>query len=92
MGKTGTTFCFFFLTNTLFFYNFAALFTTEMKHLNYYLSKGPELIDHFVPDGRYFITAKYEGNYYVGIEGRTDNYFHELIIKFGILHCAGPEE
>lgn len=62
------------------------------EDMNYYLSKGPELIDHFVPDGRCFITAKYEGDYYVGIEGRTDNYFHELIIKFGILHCAGPEE
>lgn len=62
------------------------------EDMNYYLSKGPELIEHFVPDGRCFISAKYQSNYIVGIKGRADNHFHELIIKFGILHCAGPEE
>lgn len=61
------------------------------EDMNYYLSKGPELIEHFVPDGRCFISAKYESSDIVGVK-RADNCFHKLIINFGILHCAGPEE
>lgn len=61
------------------------------EDMNYYLNKGPELIEYFVPEGRCFISANYESDEIVGVKGRG-NCFHRLIIKFGILHCAGPEE
>ncbi|MCQ2301911.1 MAG: hypothetical protein MJZ94_04715 [Bacteroidales bacterium] len=61
------------------------------EDMNYYLNKGPELIEYFVPEGRCFISANYESDEILGVKGRG-NCFHRLIIKFGILHCAGPEE
>lgn len=59
--------------------------------MNYYLSKGPELIYHYAPEGKCYIRAEYQSNCLVGID-KADNHFHELIIDYGTLHCAGPDE
>lgn len=55
--------------------------------MNYYLSKGPELINHYCPSGKVVIGAYYQSNVRVGIGSRADNCFHELILDYGVLHC-----
>lgn len=57
------------------------------EDMNYYLSKGPELIYHYKPDGMYIINAYYRSNEIVG--SRYSNCFHELILSYGIFHCGG---
>ncbi len=59
------------------------------EDMNYYLSKGLELINHYCPSGKVVIGAYYRSNVMVGIGSRDDNCFHELVLDYGVLHCTG---
>ncbi len=56
------------------------------EDMNYYLSKGPEIINHYQPDDKVIISAYYQSSSIVGI-GKTDNCFHELVLSYGVFHC-----
>lgn len=55
--------------------------------MNYYLSKGPELVEYYRPGGKEIVEAYYQSNEVVGV--RDSNCFHELILKYGAFHCGG---
>ena len=57
------------------------------EDMNYYLSKGTELIDHYQPEGMLLISAYYQSDVMVGV--RDDNCFHELVLSYGVFHCGG---
>ena len=59
------------------------------EDMNYYLSKGPELINHYCPLGKDVISAYYQSNVLVGLDSRDDNCYHELTLKYGAFHCNG---
>lgn len=56
--------------------------------MNYYLSKGMEIIDHFAPNGKTIVSAKYMWSLNVGIkENRIYATFHYIEAQYGVLHC-----
>lgn len=55
--------------------------------MNYYLSKGPELLNYCVPQGMYIIYAYYQSNEI--LSARASNCFHELVLQYGRVHCNG---
>lgn len=57
------------------------------EDMNYYLSKGPELINHYKPEGMSTICVHYQSSEILGV--RYTNCFHELDLTYGILHCGG---
>lgn len=57
------------------------------EDMNYYLSKGPELVDHYKPIGKVFISGYYQSLNFVGLGLREDNCYHELILNYGKLNC-----
>ena len=59
------------------------------EDMNYYLSKGPELINHYCPLGKDVISAYYQSDVMVGFGSRDGNCFHELVLEYGTFHCNG---
>lgn len=59
------------------------------EDMNYYLSKAPELVNHYTPTGKVFIGGYYQSLERVGIGIRDENCFHELVLKYGVFHCGG---
>ena len=53
--------------------------------MNYYLSKGPELIEHYQPEEKVNISAYYQSNEILC--AKENNCYHELIILYGAFHC-----
>ena len=58
------------------------------EDMNYYLSKGPELIYHYKPEGMSVISAFYRSE---EIVCSYTNCFHDMVLSYGIFHCGGPE-
>lgn len=59
------------------------------EDMNYYLSKGPELINHYNPIGKIIIGAYYQSDELVGFGSKDVNCFHELVLIYGVYHCNG---
>lgn len=57
------------------------------RDMNYYLSKGPEIIAHYQPEGKVIISAQYLFGYYVSLPPRPT--FHQLVIDYGVFHFFG---
>lgn len=55
------------------------------EDMNYYLSKGPELIYHYKPEGKSVISAFYRSQ---EIVCSYTNCFHEMVLSYGIFHCG----
>ena len=58
------------------------------EDMNYYLSKGPEIIAHYQPEGKVIISARYYFNVIVGFN-RSGTTFHVLEVRYGIFHSFG---
>jgi hypothetical protein len=56
--------------------------------MNYYLSKGPELIEHFAPEGKVIVTAKYCWSQFVGFNSdRSRASFHYIQAVYAEFNC-----
>lgn len=56
--------------------------------MNYYLSKGLELINHYIPEGTSIVGINYQSNKVVGLDdSEADNCYHELVLRYGAFHC-----
>lgn len=55
------------------------------EDMNYYLSKGPELLNHYKPEGMVVIDAYYQSQEIVGV--KESNCYHELVVTYGNIHC-----
>ncbi len=54
--------------------------------MNYYLSKGPEIIEHYKPEGKVAVSAQYKFDIAVSVTGFT---LHVLHVEYGVFHCYG---
>ena len=57
------------------------------EHMNYYLSKGMELVNHYQPAGKNIISLYYSCDEILG--ARYGNCFHFMYLQYGIPHCNG---
>jgi hypothetical protein len=55
------------------------------EDMNYYLSKGLELINHYKPEGKVVVSVYYQSDHIMS--GMDDNCFHDMYIVYGIHHC-----
>lgn len=56
--------------------------------MNYYLSKGVELIEHYAPEGKVAVSAKYGWSEYVGLKAeRTWASFHYIEVTYASYYC-----
>lgn len=56
--------------------------------MNYYLSKGPELIEHFAPEEKVVVSANYCWDHYVGLKSdREGPSFHYIEVDYAEVHC-----
>lgn len=55
------------------------------EDMNYYLSKGPELLNYYKPVGKVVVDAYYYSAEILG--AKASNCFHELVVTYGDFHC-----
>lgn len=55
--------------------------------MNYYLSKGPEIVEYYRPEGKVIVEVHYQSYEILGV--KDSNCYHELVVKYGVYHCDG---
>lgn len=65
--------------------NSELIIVSKEEDMNYYLSKGPELLNHYKPEGMVVIDAYYQSQEIVGV--KESNCYHELVVTYGNIHC-----
>lgn len=56
------------------------------EDMNYYLSKGPELLNYYKPEGKVVVDARYYSAEILGV--KESNCFHGLVVTYGDFHCS----